>query len=60
MYICKYRSTHHLNERESSSSTGKNDFPQNTSHMLNLGIYKQTNKHLGSFYFLISDRFSEN
>ena len=43
MYICKYRSTHHLNERESSSSTGKNDFPQNTTHMLNLGIYKQTN-----------------
>ena len=42
MYICKYRSTHHLNERE-SSSTGKNDFPQNTTHMLNLGIYKQTN-----------------
>ena len=41
MYICKYRSTHHLNERE--SSTGKNDFPQNTTHMLNLGIYKQTN-----------------
>ena len=46
MYICKYRSTHHLNERESivvCRSTGKNDFPQHTTHMLNLGIYKQTN-----------------
>ena len=41
MYICKYRSTHHLsNERE--SSTRKNDFPQTTTHMLNLGISKQT------------------
>ena len=47
MYICKYRSTHHLNERE--SSTGKNDFPQNTTHMLNLGTSKQT----FSFHFLI-------